>query len=148
MQASVTDDTCKSELVAASTCVEDLLWEQKLLKELKLERQAGKMLIDNQSTIKVCMDAGNFDGVRRCEKKSRKIAKLVNQGNVSVEYVPMEDNVADMFTKAMGPQRFEKLRKGLGVRDVKGVYGRLGVEKERQDDEDVIDRSHDGKGAG
>ncbi|KAK1928703.1 hypothetical protein P3T76_015806 [Phytophthora citrophthora] len=53
-----------------------------------------------------------------------------------------------MFTKALGPQRFEKLREGLGVRDVKGVYMRLGVDNERQKDEDMEDRSHDGKGAG
>ncbi|OWZ12857.1 Gag-pol Polyprotein, partial [Phytophthora megakarya] len=76
MQPSVTDDTCKSELVAASMCVEDLLWAQKLLKELKLDAKAGKLHIDNQSTIKVCTDAGNFDGVRRYAKKSRKIAEV------------------------------------------------------------------------
>ncbi|OWZ01132.1 hypothetical protein PHMEG_00027542 [Phytophthora megakarya] len=112
-------------------CVEDLLWTQKLLKELKLDAKAGKLHIDNQSTIKVCTDAGNFDGVRRYAKKSRKIAELVDK---------KKENIADMFTKALGPQRFEKLRDGLGVKDIEGM-------KECQENEDVEDRSHDEKGA-
>ncbi|POM58985.1 Copia-type Polyprotein [Phytophthora palmivora] len=118
MQRPVTDDTCKSELVAASTCVEDLIWARKLIKELGFEQEIGKLFIDNQSTIKVCTDAGNFDGVKRYAKKSRKLAELVERKKIDIEYVQTSENAADMFTKALGPQRFEKLRSELGVEDI------------------------------
>ena len=35
---------------------------------------------------------------------------------------PSADNSADMFTKALGPQRFEKLRERLGVGNVQAVF--------------------------
>eukprot|EP00644_Phytophthora_capsici_P018632 jgi/Phyca11/512014/fgenesh2_kg.PHYCAscaffold_113_\ len=126
MQSSVTDDTCKSELVAASMCAEDLLWARKMLKELGFKKKTGKLYLDKQSTIKVCTEAGNFDGVKRFAKKSRKLAELVDKDKLEIEYVSTEENVADMFTNALGPQRFEKLRRLLGVADVEGVVKRQG----------------------
>ncbi|KAE8896230.1 hypothetical protein PF003_g19948 [Phytophthora fragariae] len=118
MQRRVTDDTCKSELVAASMCVEDLLWARKLLKELMFDLDITRLLMYNQSTIKVCSDAGNFDGVKRYAKKSRKLAELVEMKKLVIDYTSTSDNIADMFTKALGPQQFEKLRGLLGVEDV------------------------------
>eukprot|EP00644_Phytophthora_capsici_P003371 jgi/Phyca11/507920/fgenesh2_kg.PHYCAscaffold_31_\ len=113
MQSSVTDDTCKSELVAASMCAEDLLWARKMLKELGFKKETGKLYLDNQSTIKVCTDAVNFDGVKRFAKKSRKLAELVDKGKLEIEYVSTEET-------------FEKLRRLLGVADVEGVVKRQG----------------------
>ncbi|KAG6623105.1 uncharacterized protein IUM83_12187 [Phytophthora cinnamomi] len=105
-------------------CIEDLLWAKKLLKELRLWQQKPVLQIDNQSTIKVCSEAGNFEGVKRYAKKSRKIAELVEKKNLKVQYVPTSENIADMFTKALGPEQFEKLRRLLGVEDVVAVVDR------------------------
>ncbi|KAG6576245.1 Copia-type Polyprotein [Phytophthora cinnamomi] len=71
--------------------------------------------------IKVCSEAGNFEGVKRYAKKSRKIAELVENKKLKEQYVPTSENIADMFTKALGPQQFEKLRRLLGVEDVVDV---------------------------
>ncbi|OWY98424.1 hypothetical protein PHMEG_00030817 [Phytophthora megakarya] len=103
MQKDVTDDTCKSELVAASMCVEELLWFRKLMKELGISQNIASLFVDNQSTYKVCSEAGNFDGVKRYAKKSRKVAELVEKKKIKLEYVPTSENIADMFTKALGP---------------------------------------------
>eukprot|EP00644_Phytophthora_capsici_P018635 jgi/Phyca11/131794/e_gw1.113.55.1 len=91
--SSVTDDTCKSELVAASMCAEDLLWARKMLKELGFKKKTGKLYLDNQSTIKVCTDAVNFDGVKRFAKKSRKLAELVDKEKLEIEYVSTEETL-------------------------------------------------------
>ncbi|KAE8875960.1 hypothetical protein PF003_g39907 [Phytophthora fragariae] len=99
-------------------CVEDLLWARKLLKELKFDLDITRLLMDNQSTIKVCSDADNFDGVKRYARKSRKLAELVEMKKLVIDYTSTSDNIADMFTKALGPQQFEKLRGLLGVEDV------------------------------
>jgi hypothetical protein len=76
-QKSVTDDTCKSELVAASKCVGDLLWAQELLTEIGLKPLVPELHCDNQSTIKVCEHVGNYDVVKRLAKISHKIAVLI-----------------------------------------------------------------------
>jgi len=138
-QKSVTDDTCKSELVAASKCVGDLLWAQELLTEIGLKPLVPELHCDNQSTIKVCEHVGNYDGVKRLAKMSHKIAELVEAKAMSLHYVPTADNMSDMFTKALGPQRFEQLRELLGVRDVVEAVEQAGLttRQDRVGDQDA-----------
>ncbi|KAG1689292.1 hypothetical protein DVH05_002360 [Phytophthora capsici] len=66
------------------------------------------------------------------------------KNKVNIEYVPTSENVADMFTKALGPMQFEKLRMELGVKDVKDAVERQGLGK-TQEEEGVIVRQGLGK---
>ncbi|KAE9298600.1 hypothetical protein PF001_g15852 [Phytophthora fragariae] len=120
-QNAVTDGTWKSELVAASTCVENLLWAKELLEEIGMTVEVPKLFIDNQSALKVCQTVGNYEGVKRYAKLGHKIAELVEAKELTLEYVPTSENIADMFTKALGPQRFALLRELVGVEDVTGA---------------------------
>ncbi|KAJ8558698.1 hypothetical protein ON010_g8749 [Phytophthora cinnamomi] len=57
----------------------------------------------------------------------RRVARLQNllkRRMLKVQYVPTSENIADMFTKALGPEQFEKLRRLLGVEDVVAVVDR------------------------
>ncbi|KAE9015084.1 hypothetical protein PR002_g14033 [Phytophthora rubi] len=120
-QNAVTDGTWKSELVAASTCVENLLWAKELLEEIGMTVEVPKLFIDNRSALKVCQTVGNYEGVKRYAKLGHKIAELVEAKELTLEYVPTSENIADMLTKALGPQRFALLRELLGVEDVAGA---------------------------
>jgi hypothetical protein len=40
---------------------------------------------------------------------------------LTLDCVPTSENIADMFTKALGPQRFTLLRELVGVTDVAGA---------------------------
>ena len=53
------------------------------------------------------------------QRKETKIAEMVECGEFTIKYVPTEDNIAVMVTKALGPQRFDKLRERLGVRNIR-----------------------------
>ncbi|KAE9018355.1 hypothetical protein PF010_g28807 [Phytophthora fragariae] len=46
------------------------------------------------------------------------IAEWVDRGKLVLEYVPSAKNVADIFTKALGPCAFERLRDELNLEDV------------------------------
>lgn len=118
-QGKVTTDTCSSELISASMCVEDLMWARKLVKELRGEALPCSILhVDNQSAITVATEPGNYQRMKRFAKQSRKIAEFVAKGKINVQYVSTERNIADIFTKALGPQRFQGLRQALNVEDV------------------------------
>ncbi|KAE9331793.1 hypothetical protein PF008_g15251 [Phytophthora fragariae] len=120
-QNAVTDGTCKSELVAASTCVEILLQAKELLEEIGMTVEVPKLFIDNQSALKVCQTVGNYEGVKRSAKLGHKLAEFVEANELTLGYVPTSENIVDMFTKALGPQRFALLRELLGVEDVTGA---------------------------
>ncbi|OWZ06975.1 hypothetical protein PHMEG_00020697 [Phytophthora megakarya] len=66
---------------------------------------------------------------------SHKVAELVEQKELTLNYVPTADNIAAMFTKALGPQRFNMLRQLLGVEDVAQAVASTGL-SERLDRED------------
>ncbi|OWY95937.1 hypothetical protein PHMEG_00033920 [Phytophthora megakarya] len=56
--------------------------------------------------------------VQRYAKEARMIAEFVEDGDLIVEYVSTTENVADIFTKALGPRRFEYLREKLSMENV------------------------------
>ncbi|KAE9306460.1 hypothetical protein PF008_g21468 [Phytophthora fragariae] len=70
---------------------------------------------------------------------SIKIAEFVEAQELSLNYVPTAENMADVFTKALGPQRFERLGELLGVEDVVEAVARsrLPARPDRAGDQDV-----------
>ncbi|KAF4037013.1 hypothetical protein GN244_ATG10863 [Phytophthora infestans] len=110
-QGRVTKNTCASELVATSACVDDLVWARQLFSEVAGEQGMSAVCCDNQSTIQVISNRGNSKRVQRYTKEARMIAEFVDDGVVDVKYVSATENVADILTKALGPQRFGYLRR-------------------------------------
>ena len=74
-----------------------------------MKQLGGELRVDNQSTLAICSNVGKYSGAIRYVEKSNKIAEMVKNQKFTIKYVPTEDNVADIFTKALGPHRFEKL---------------------------------------
>jgi hypothetical protein len=103
-------------------CVEDLMWARKLLKEIRGENPpCSTLYMDNQSTLTVVKEPGNYQRMKRFAKTSRKIAAFVDKQKIAVQYVSSEENTADIFTKALGPLRFQGLRQKRNVEDVDAV---------------------------
>ncbi|KAE9021522.1 hypothetical protein PR002_g12226 [Phytophthora rubi] len=115
-QPTMTDDTCSAEFVAASECSNMIMWTHNLCEELKLQRTTQTILYeDNQAAIKVIGEVSSGYKVRSVDLKFHKIRDFVERKVFRVEYCPSEDNVADIFTKPLGPQQFTKLRQRLNV---------------------------------
>jgi hypothetical protein len=115
-QPIMTDDTCSAEFVAASECSNMIMWTHNLCEELKLKRTTLTILYeDNQAAIKVIGEVSSGYKVRSVDLKFHKIRDFVERKVFRVEYCPSEDNVADIFTKPLGPQQFAKLRERLNV---------------------------------
>ncbi|POM70458.1 Putative retroelement [Phytophthora palmivora] len=113
-QEGVTTNTCSSELMA---------WTQNLLNELRINGTVETTVFcDNQSALKTIEYNGNSERLRNYAKVIRYIAEHVEKGRLQMQYVPTTDNLADLFTKALGPQRFKQLPDGLCVADTKACW--------------------------
>ncbi|POM58564.1 putative transposable element [Phytophthora palmivora] len=122
-QSTVADDTCASELIAAHKCTKEIKWAQKMLRNLGIEQhKEATLYCDNQSTIKEVENNGNSQELKHLAKKTRSVAEWVDRGRLRLEYVPTVDNIADIFTKALGPRVFERLRVQLNVEDAKKAW--------------------------
>jgi hypothetical protein len=115
-QRIVTDDTCCAEFVAASECSTMIVWTHNLCKELKLKRHKPTILYqDNQATITVLTEIkGNYK-TKSVDLKYHKVRDFHERGEFKVCYCPSTENLADIFTKALGPTLFRKFRERLNV---------------------------------
>jgi hypothetical protein len=97
-----------------------VVWARELLLELGYGKKDLQVPIycDNQSTIAVVENNGNTSRVRHMAKHARFINEYVQAKELDVTNVPSADNIADMFTKALGPAEFECQRSRLNIEDV------------------------------
>ena len=69
--------------------------------------------IDNKGALALAHDYVSNNKTKHIERRHLRIRELVEDGTIAPEYVPTEDNVADILTKPLGRRRFEKLRRKL-----------------------------------
>ena len=65
---------------------------------------------DNQGCIHMAKAQGNHKRVKHLDLKIHFVRQAVEAGTVVLQYIPTNDQLADMFTKALPKQRFEVLR--------------------------------------
>ena len=73
------------------------------------------LLIDNQSAIKMAKNPIFNDHTKHINTKYHLIRHHVKDGSIELKYCPTADQLADIFTKALGREKFEKFRGMLGL---------------------------------
>tara|TARA_B110001452_G_C15093947_1_gene381569 strand:+ start:343 stop:756 length:414 start_codon:yes stop_codon:yes gene_type:complete len=68
---------------------------------------------DNKGAYDLCHRFTSAQHSRRIDRKIYKMRELRGAGRVTVKYVPTDENTADIFTKILSRQPFEKHRRTL-----------------------------------
>jgi hypothetical protein len=115
-QPIVTLSTTEAEFVAATTCACQAIWLRKILEELQF-KQIGCTTIfcDNSSTIKLSKNPVLHGRSKHIDVKFYFLRDLCKDGTIDLVYCKSEDQIADIFTKALKRELFIKLRELLGV---------------------------------
>jgi len=112
--------SCEAEYIAGTFATCQALWLDSVMKELKCEVMKPLTLkIDNKSTISLAKNPISHGRSKHIETKFHFIREQVTNGMIELHYCPTKLQLADGFTKAVKLDRFEFLRKELGVFDVK-----------------------------
>jgi hypothetical protein len=116
-QSLVALSSTEAEYIVMTHAAKELLWLRTFLSELSGTPAGPTTLrVDNQSTITICKDNKFHARTKHIDIHYHFIRKVVSSGCIAVQYLPTEDNTADIFTKPLGRQRFEKLARQLGLR--------------------------------
>jgi hypothetical protein len=109
MQESVTLTVTEAELVAATQCVQEMLYVKKVIESiglcvelpmtLRMDNKGAKDLINNWSV------GGRM---RHIEVKYYFLRELKEKGLIKVEWIRSEDNCSDIFTKNLNSVAFNK----------------------------------------
>ena len=115
-QTSVALSTTEAEYVAASSCVQEVLWARQLLDDIGFKQlMATKIMEDNQGCIKLAKNFRTDTRTKHIDIRHHFLRDKINSKEIEMVYCPTEDMAADVLTKALPGPQFTKLRETLGL---------------------------------
>jgi hypothetical protein len=109
--------TTKAKYVTAATAGAKVIWLRGLHNEMGSKLTKGsRMHMDNQSAISVAKNPKHHGRMKHLDLRYFGLREKVTKGEIYVEYVPTEDMVADILTKALPRETIERHRSSLGLK--------------------------------
>lgn len=118
-QKIVALSSCEAEYVAAAAAACQGIWLSRLVADfLGTKETTVRLLMDNLSAIALSRNPVHHDRSKHIDTRYHFLRECVEEGKVEIEHVRTAEQVADIFTKALGQVKFIELRSALGVIDV------------------------------
>jgi KUP system potassium uptake protein len=108
--------TAEAEYITLTAVMREILYLQALIVEL-YEPIIPPIPIycDNQGALTLATNNKFHARMKHIDIQYHYVRSLVWSGLLDLQYCPTEDNIADIFTKALPRLRLTKLRAGLGL---------------------------------
>ncbi|OXU16547.1 hypothetical protein TSAR_007831 [Trichomalopsis sarcophagae] len=117
-QKLVTLSTTEAEYVAASTAARELVWLRQLLSEIGRPCEIPTdLFVDNQGAIRLAKNVEFHKRSKHINVKYHFLRERQGFGEVSVQYVPTNLQLADGLTKPLPRDKFKYMCSELGIRD-------------------------------
>jgi hypothetical protein len=108
--------TTEAEYIAAADAMKEVYWLRTFLMEMGWDiREPTVFRCDNQSTIAICQDNKFHARTKHIDIRYHFVREAVEADKVVVRYISTDDNIADIFTKALSRYKFEYFVKLLGL---------------------------------
>ncbi|KAD5961360.1 hypothetical protein E3N88_12833 [Mikania micrantha] len=123
LQPTVSLSTAEAEYRAAAMAAQELVWLIQLLKDTgQRVVQPVKLCSDNRSAIQLAENPTFHARTKHIEVHYHFVREKVLTGDIALEYVDTNDQVADMLTKGLPVHKLKKFCKFLGLKsdDVEG----------------------------
>ena len=118
-QSIVALSSCEAEYIAATTATCQAVWMNRLIGELtNNEESKVKLMVDNQSTIKLSKNMSHHNRTKHIDTRYHFIRECVEDKKIKIAFIWMEDQLADIFTKALGRLQFQEMRDWIGIRSI------------------------------
>ncbi|CAM8935607.1 unnamed protein product [Rhodiola kirilowii] len=114
-QSSIALSTAEAEYIVAAACCAQLLWIRQQLSDYGVITDCAKILCDNTSAINISKNRVQFSRTKHIEIRYHFLRDCVEKGTIEMEYCRTEEQIADIFTKALHRESYEKLRLELGM---------------------------------
>lgn len=115
-QPIVTLSTTEAEFVAAAACASQAVWMKRILEKLSLEEsKCTTILCDNSSTIKLSKNPVLHGRRKHIDVRFHFLRDLTREGAVELVYCGTQDQLADVMTKPLTLDAFQRSRSQLGV---------------------------------
>ena len=114
-QNSVVLSTAEAEYISTGSCCAQILWMKATLSDFGIKFKKVPLLCDNESAIKLTNNPVQHARTKHIDVRHHFIRDYQQKGDIRIESVGTEDQLADIFTKPLDEKRFCKLRNELNI---------------------------------
>lgn len=114
-QPTVAVSTTEAEYMGAAHAVKEALWWRKLLNDMSLNPGTVMIMADNQSSIKLLKNPVSSVRSKHIDVIYKFARERVARKEVQFEYVPTEDMIADIMTKALPEKKHVQCCMDMGM---------------------------------
>lgn len=114
-QQSVALSSCEAEYIAAAEATSELLYIKGVVELINNDSVDSHLYLDNQSAIHMIENYENSKRSKHIDIKVHFIKDIVEKDMIKLFYVRSEDNIADIFTKALGSVKHVRFTNLLGL---------------------------------
>jgi hypothetical protein len=120
-QNSVALATAEAEYISAGSCCAQLLWMKQTPLDYGVKFKESPLLCDNESAIKIANNPVQHSRTKHIDIRHHFLRDHVSKGDIKINGVSTDDQLADIFTKPLDESRFCELRNELNVIDFSNV---------------------------
>ncbi|GJW78873.1 hypothetical protein Tco_0140555 [Tanacetum coccineum] len=117
-QTTLAISTTKAEYLSAGKACQQALWMKQALIDYDIRLDDVPIMCDNEGAIDLSSNPVQHSRTKHIEIRHHFLCDNVQKGNISIEKVASEDNIADILTKPLKHEVFNYLRLGLGMMEL------------------------------
>lgn len=110
-QRTVALSTVEAEYMALSTTVQETLWLKNLMNEIEADNNSRTTTVycDNQGAINLAKNNVTSARTKHIDVRHHFIRDHIEKKNIEVKYLSSEEMLADLLTKPLTKERFQKI---------------------------------------
>ncbi|CAJ2655949.1 unnamed protein product [Trifolium pratense] len=115
-QSVVSRSSAEAEFRAMTQGICELLWLKSILEDLRIKSdEPMKLYCDNKSAISIAHNPVQHDRTKHIEVDRHFIKEKLDSGLICTPYVSSQGNLADLLTKGLNGNNFERIVSKLGM---------------------------------
>jgi len=114
-QNCVSLSTCEAEYISAALACTQVLYMQQTLQDFDIHLSNSIIYCDNTSAINLSKNPVNHSRTKHIDIRHHFLRDNIEKGNICLEYVHTDNQLADIFTKPLLESNFIRLRRELGL---------------------------------
>jgi hypothetical protein len=113
--------TTEAEYVSTGSCCAQLIWMKQTLLDYGVKFDCIPLLCDNESAVKIVTNLVQHKKNKQIDIRHHFLRDHMSKGDIVMEGVRTDDQLADIFIKPLDETRFYKFRNELNVIDLSNV---------------------------
>ena len=113
--------TAEAEYISVGACCAQILYMKQTLLDFGMQLDKIPLLCDNESAVKLAKNLVQHSRTEHIDILHHFLRDHEAKGDISLQGVRSEDQLADIFTKPLDESTFVRLRSDLNVLDASNV---------------------------